>query len=652
MPKKKHVKAAGANAKSRSTRSSSTSGGGSAAGGDGEAQSSLPTSETQRPKRGKRAAADDADTNPPPAAKRKYTRKPVTKTKQYDYLNDIDSLAKTRSAKVCANRWSAILMARDNRKRAIISNDANKKDVDAMFDCSDLITPPTAGLLDREAEKAITKWKALDSRVVKTDFDDDDGGGKSDGVSADGSHKSVGGRPVKERMLPPNFDYQCRNKPPDEEDEDNNNIGNTDVDDGTNNKRRKRVISLLDPTQTQDYESELWKVFNSMPTAKEVEHQYALGKSDEAAATDGDNDTTSPSVNHGCQHTLTITNTLDKLRRKYTRIDAHSLGRLRIRDRHASMYNCSGEDTAAASNNSSSSLQTTLRFEILKPNVEDLRRGSGPDGNRLEAELHGSQHTLLDLHHTLVEHASINSDGGGAADIPAGVFLIADILYTHGDIGKAAVDSILEWLDEFHSKQGGKKNEAVLSTTAPDDARDGEVQSKPKVVPMDGIKLEDLSVRLGVRYTHINLQSAEIGNNNISWDQSSVSALFVTGIQSHPILSSSSPENREQEQNDGQSTNNRVPIVIHDIWTSSQQSQTHTMCAACTYLPATVATVNDVMTDASLTFPSVDNTSTGTPLCAPCFRELHYQRSNDSGDLLQLRPNRSQLKVFPVDRSG
>eukprot|EP00984_Skeletonema_dohrnii_P021533 scaffold10792_cov139-Skeletonema_dohrnii-CCMP3373.AAC.1 len=643
MPKKKHVKAAGANAKSRSTRFSSTSGG-VGAGGDGEAKSSLPTSESQRPKRGKRAAAaDGADTKPPPAAKRKYTRKPVTKTKQYDYLNDIDSLAKTRSAKVCANRWSSILMARDNRKRAIMLNDAHKKDVDALFDCSDLIIPPTAGLLDREAEKAIEKWKALDSRVVKTDFDDDDDGvGKSDGVSADGSHKSVGGRPIKERMLPPNFDYQCRNKPPDEEDEDNNNIGNTEVD-GTNNKRRKRVISLLDPTQTQDYESELWKVFNSMPTAKEVEHQYALGSSDEAAA-DGDNDTTSPSVNHGCQHTLTITNTLDKLRRKYTRIDAHSLGRLRIRDRHASMYNYSGEDTAAVSHNSSSSLQTTLRFEILKPNVEDLRRGSGPDGNRLEVELHGSQHTLLDLHHTLVEHASINTDGGEAADISAGVFLVEDILYTHGDVGNAAADSILEWMDEFNSKQGGKKEEAALSSTTPDDARDGKVQSKPKVVPMDGIKLEDLTLRLGVRYTHINLQSSEIGNSR-SWDQSSASALFVTGIQSHPIPSSSSPESGEQEQNDGQSTNNRVPIIIHDIWTSSQQSQTHTMCAACNYLPATVATVNDVMTDASLTFPSSENNSSmGTPLCAPCFRELHYQRSDDSGDLLQLRSNRSQLK--------
>jgi hypothetical protein len=192
-----------------------------------------------------------------------------------------------------------------------------------------------------------------------------------------------------------------------------------------------------------------------------------------------------------------------------------------------------------------------------------------------------------------------------------------------------------------------------LSTTAQDDARDGMVQSKPKVVPMDGIKLEDLTLRLGVRYTHINLQSAEIGNSR-SWDQSRASALFVTGVQSHPIPSSSSPKNGEQEQNDGQSTNNRVPIIIHDIWTSSQQSQTHTMCAACNYLPATVATVNDVMTDASLTFPSasVSNSSTGTPLCAPCFRELHYQRSDDSEDLLQLRPNRSQLKVFPVDRSG
>ena len=614
--------------------SSNSSGGGIAGHNDGEQQKSSP-------KRGKRAA--DTLKPPPPAAKRKYTRKPVINTKQYDYANDIDSLAKARSAKVCANRWSSILMVRDNRKKAFTMND----DVDGLFDCSDLIIPPTAELLEREAQTAIEAWKALDSRVIKTDFDDNDdynsgdGGGKSDGGRADGSHKSVGGRPIKERMLPPNFDYQCRNKPPNDEKEDNNNI---DMDDG-NSKKLKRVISLLDPTQTLDYESELWKVFKSMPTVKEVEQQYALGSSDEGA-TDGDLDTTFPPVPHGCQNTLTITNTLEKLRRKYTRIDAHSLGRLRVRDRHSSLYNYSGENFMS---NNSSLLQTTLRFEILKPNVEDLRRGSGPDGNRFEVELHGSQHTLLDLHHTLVEHASISSDGGGA-DIAAGVFLIENVLYTHGDIGKAAADSILEWIDEFNSKQNEKKDEVMQSNTAPDVAHDGIVQSKLKMVPMDEIKLEDLTLRLGVRYNHINLQSSAT-ESNISWDQSCISALFITGIQSHPIPCSSSAENGEQ--NDGQPNNNRVPIIIHDIWTSSQQSQTHYMCAACNYLPATVATVNDVMTDASLTFPSADN-SMGTPLCASCFRELHYQ-SDGSGNLLQLLPNRSQLQVFPVapvDRSG
>ncbi len=156
---------------------------------------------------------------------------------------------------------------------------------------------------------------------------------------------------------------------------------------------------------------------------------------------------------------------------------------------------------------------------------------------------------------------------------------------------------------------------------------------------MDGIKLEDLTLRLGVRYTHINLQS-RMGSN-----QRSESALLVTSIQSHPISCSLSSD--IGEQNHEQSINKYVPIII----ASSQQSQTHNMCVACNYLPANVATVNDVMTDASLTFPSIDNNSMGTPLCASCFRELHYQSSHHSGNLLQLRPNRSQLKVFPLGRS-
>ncbi len=526
-------------------------------------------------------------------------------------------------------------MIRDNRKKTFLTkNDANttREAVDAMLDCSDLIIPPTAELLEREVQTAIENWKALDLRVIKTDYEDDDddngGGGKTNGAK-DESHKSA--RPIKERLLPPDFDYQCRKNPPGDGEQDNEvNDGNNN----NNNKKRKRVISLLDPSQTLDYESELWKVFKSMPTVKEVEHQYALGNSNDGS-TDGDHDTNSPAFNRGCQHTLSITNTLEKLRRKYTRIDAHALGRLRVRDRHSSLYNYSAAGDTVSNN--SSVLHTTLRFEILKPNVEDLRRGSGPDGNRLEVELHGSQHTLLDLHRTLVEHASIDADDG-SADIPAGVFIIEEVIYTHGNVGEAAADSILKWIGEYSSKRGEKKGDAALSTKAPKDADNEKAKPKLKMVQMNGIKLEDLTLRLGVLYTHINLQSPGKGSN-ISWDQSSASSLYVTSIQTHPISCSSTSDNGEQ--NDEQSINCRVPIIIHDIWTSSQQSQTHNMCAACNYLPATVATVNDVMTDASLTFPSVDN-SVGTPLCASCFRELHYQRSNDSGSyLLQLRPNRS-----------
>ncbi len=73
-------------------------------------------------------------------------------------------------------------------------------------------------------------------------------------------------------------------------------------------------------------------------------------------------------------------------------------------------------------------------------------------------------YTLLDLHHTLVEHASINNDGGGA-DVPADVFIIEDMLYTHGDIGDAAADSIiLEWIGEYNSKERETKGDAALST--------------------------------------------------------------------------------------------------------------------------------------------------------------------------------------------
>ena len=567
----------------------------------------------------------------PPTAKRKYVRKAVIDTRQYDYLGDGDSLAKVRSAKTCANRWSAILMARDNRKKAIMAKDSNNETslgVNAMFDCSDLIIPPTAELLEIEAKKAMEKWNALDSRVINADVEDDDVGDKSDAASADGSTKLGRKRVIKEAMLPPNFDYQCRNKQP------NYNEG----EDNSSKKCGKRVISLLDPTQTLDYESELWKVFKSMPTVREVEQKHALGSSDETVATNVD-------MNNGCQHTLTITRTLENLRRKYTRIDAHALGRLRVRDRHSSLYDYSGGATVT---NNSESLQTTLRFEILKPNVEDLRRGSGPDVNRMEVELHGSHHTLLDLHHTLVEHASThnfcrNSD----SCISPGVFLIENVLYTHGDDGESAADTIIKRLNVSHSSQSGKKKETKsLSNDNSDDDDIDKVQSIPKVMPMDQVKLEVLNLRLGIKYSHINLQSQSM-EENVFWDKSNVSSIFVTSIQSHPRPCSSSSAD-ENDQNGESSISNRVPVIIHDIWSSSQQSLTHNLCAACEYLPATVATSNDMLTDASLAIGD----AMGTPLCASCFRELHYQKSEElGGDILQLRPYRSHLKVFPVDSS-
>jgi hypothetical protein len=668
MPKKRHVNNGDGNSDNdvqqsspppKSSKLRSSSAAAAAVDGSGHnidvqkreraAQLSSPTQKQQH---------TDNDTNKKPAAKRRRRKTTAAAhDTQYDYANDIDSLAKLRSSKVCANRWSTILKARDNRSRiTMMTNDTENANVESIFDCSDLIIPPTTELIEQEVGKAIEKWKALDSRVIETDYfndNDNDGSGvkddaasSSNGDPADGDQKSTAGRPKKE-LLPPNFDYQCLLPPPDNNEDDEGN--NTSAE--RKGKCQKRVISLMDPTKTLPYESELYKVFKSLPTMQEIERRYALGDCDDdnaATAGDiGDNDISDPhssSNNFGCQHTIAVRNTLEKLRRRYTRIDAHSLGRMRVRDRHSSLYNYSTGDVGSTA---TTLLQTTLRFEVFKPQVEDLRRGSGPDGNRLEIELHGSQHTLLDLHRTLIEQSPAYKVSD---DIPAGVFLIENVLYTHGDAGEAAADSIIsQWLDKCNSQPKVEDNKEVVPPSSAAADADGDdsnpSQRKPKVVPMVGIKLEDIPIRLGVRYSHINLQSAKACDNILS----NASALYVTDIQTHPVLSSSPGEDQK-----GDTT--RIPIVIHDIWTSSQQSQTtHDMCAACNYLPATVATVNDLLTDGSLTFPSVENSietvNQGTPLCALCFRELHYQRDDESsGDLLLLRPNRSELKVFPVDR--
>jgi hypothetical protein len=385
------------------------------------------------------------------------------------------------------------------------------------------------------------------------------------------------------------------------------------------------VISLLDPTQTLDYENELWHVFNSMPTVTDVERRYGILEDNEQ-----DND-----HSHGLQHTLQVKKELKALK-SHTRMDAHSLGRLRVRDRHSIPPSLTYHDRTSRQQGHTSFLDTTIRFEVLRYS-DNLKRGSGRDCNRLEVELSGPNHTLLDLHRVIFEcayAAEDQCDERGDGSVLAGVFFIENQFYTYGVSGDAAGDAILHWLDGHQSTDDNATatgcNEEVMLATSPQRRKHLCISSYNHRKSMSEIYLDDLPLRLGIRYVHIFFDRSCIHSNKIGLRNEST--LFATDIQTHKCSASKGPSNDIPNHS---SFISHAPI-IHDKWTTSKPT---TLCSACNCSVATVVTMSDELTCTS---------SEGTPLCAVCFRDLHYQATNSD---CELRPGSAHqsFKVLSID---
>ena len=546
-----------------------------------------------------------------PISKRKRTEQVIP-----DLAADVDEIVRPRNAKECARRWNVLLSARAQHQQTVPSSTRG----DDPFDCSDLVIPTTSALVEQEVAKAMQKWKDLDSRIIM-----DDDVSFDEGLVVDGT---MGGDLRKQRLLPPNFDYQCRTKPEDD-------VINLETSGDLQLARyyRPRVISLADPTQSQDYETELWKIFHSMPTAKTLERLHGLHDNSNP---DGDE-----ASSHGCQHALRVKNELVTFMQKNKRFDGHSLGRLRLKERHSLPYalpekQFSGSAAKDNSNiNASQALRTTIRFEVLRHSTI-LKRGSATDANRLEVEMSGSHHTLFDLHRLLAE-CSAASSTESVGVVQPGVFFIENRLYTVGDVGEDIGKTILHWLDGNQSKEElaiakkeTKKKSAVkllprrhfLGISYPNEA-----------MPMSQMRLDDLPLRLGVRYFHMLVRQPNKGR---SWSGIfNQSALFITGINTQHLPSAI-----------------QAPIIMHDIWT---QPIPTTICLACKCAVATVVTISDELTDSSSSLATAtfgDSRAAdkqATPLCSSCYRALHYRGNEKEGSFyLELRCSDRPPKVLPL----
>ena len=207
-----------------------------------------------------------------------------------------DDITKVKTAKHCAKQWESLFQfqLRDSKKTTLksspsstthsLGNNTNNNSTQDVFNCEELIIPPSHELVNNEVDIGIRRWKDLAACVIveedgPTICKTEDNGTKDNNIDSKITLKNeellldaaTSGDKRKHRLLPYNFDYMCKKKKkPSNNDTpttatgDNINIGSADDINVNQYHHRPKVISLVDPTQTLDYESELWNVFNSM----------------------------------------------------------------------------------------------------------------------------------------------------------------------------------------------------------------------------------------------------------------------------------------------------------------------------------------------------------------------------------------------------
>ena len=550
-------------------------------------------------------------------------------------------------------RWEALFAIPDSarirrRRRQTTANE------DDPFDCSDVAVPPLPDQVERHVRQSIARWRNLDARRVIPEpsssgsiLTNTDHGGTSNKSKSKGNRNrkrvrideeptihqmdeaeeapssssvAVPAKPhLRKRLvdkrvrLPTNFDVMgCSSATasslPSPDDPAYDDIMN----------RRDRVISLADPTKLLDYETELHKLFESIPTEEEVEDDATVG-----------------SV---CTHMLALKAENEEGVRDYTRFDGHALGRMKLRDRHGLPSRIWSEQREKTNYDGHQSLQqqekrkrcrgVAIRVECWR---RMAKRGSTPDCHRLELELWGEQ-TLEDLHRLLLELGRNASgiltlaDGSGSYDgrtklfSDSGMFFIEDRFYVCGEEDYSS--AIIDWLDGPASVPAQLPPAAATAAIAEVDVENeknednedpifelrknylglptNSSKERRAAVPMSTIRLDSLPFRMGRRYLHVSDGDREI-------------SIFFTDVR--VVL-------------EGEDIS-RYPLV-HDGWTSSSSQPD---CAGCEQRLANMMTYQNELTSGE-----------PTPLCEQCFRMLHY----DKDGKVRPGPGGKHMRVLPL----
>lgn len=346
-----------------------------------------------------------------------------------------------------SRRWQVLL----SRKRhsdelgrpAAADSSSGATDPFGCADCAVLVIPELAVA---PVARAVQAWRTLDERkIAAADHQpQQQNGGSTPAKKPKWYNKHV--------RLPHSFDYSSSQPEP-------------PVDDGTGD----RVLRLDHPTATSSYAAELWHVFRSVPKRSVLEAQSVEGLSLPA--------------------TKIVSDSLWEWEEKNRPSDKMAVVRIRANDRH-------GPPEAPFRWSSTMGASTgTLFFEVWKGRTPHLKRTSSPDSDRLVLEFLGEQ-TLLDFHMALIElrqdtywdSTVRKGDKAQRHNEKSGLFVMENVFYTHGAVDYAK--PILEWI-----QQDTKRAQSCLG---PHHADGLQVQA------MEDLRLDQIALRLGVRYFHVH----------------------------------------------------------------------------------------------------------------------------------------------------
>lgn len=444
-----------------------------------------------------------------------------------------------------------------NNLRSKTSTTVQKDD---PFDCSDVAISTPWERVEEVVQDYQRKWEQLDDRKIVEDEEDATTTTMITNEPEAPSHdsrkvhfadnnniienpsrkrKPTGWMTKEDRLrLPFQFDYATTGPEP--------------VDDGT---QKPRVISLLGLISSQSqstvsYERELWRLFATIPSAQNLETEIWEGAQ--------------------VSHTRAIQKEIASLPRS---CDGHLLLRLRSSDRHGL--------PPPPLDDQSGHRRTTLTFECWR---RQPYRSPAPDPHRMVLEFLGTQ-TLLNFHSSLIQlhedrlwdeakskppgssDTETATDTGKKKGIDSGCFFLENTFYEHGSTDYAK--PIQDWLDGGLGRPRASRRGAVGITT---------MNHPLHREPMGEIQLQDLPLRLGVRYYHVCHGDVE-------------TSFFLT--------------DRRWTSTDTPSYN--FPI-LHDIWTLGKSASSILKCEACVWHSAAwITKPGTAMTDGQ-----------SVPLCPRC----------------------------------